>query len=93
MAGNLLAVSFGVYGAIKKKGGYPAVEAIAVESAVMTPVAIVFAIVLAFATEVMGSSATSRALRDGARRASHLGRCGHGRSAHPVRDGGKLHPP
>lgn len=45
-----LAVSFGVYGAIKKKGGYPAVEAIAVESAVMTPVAIVFAIVLAFAT-------------------------------------------
>ena len=32
-----LAVSFGVYGAIKKKGGYPAVEAIAVESAVMTP--------------------------------------------------------
>ena len=45
-----LAVSFGVYGAIKKKGGYPAVEAIAVESAVMTPVAVVFAIVLAFAT-------------------------------------------
>lgn len=45
-----LAVSFGVYGAIKKKGGYPAVEAIAVESAVMTPVAIVFAIVLAFVT-------------------------------------------
>lgn len=37
-----LALSFGVYGAIKKKGGYPAVEAIAVESAVMAPVAIVF---------------------------------------------------
>ena len=46
----MLAVTFGVYGAIKKKGGYPAVEAIAVESAVMTPIAIVFAIVLALVT-------------------------------------------
>lgn len=43
----VLAVSFGAYGAIKKKGGYPAVEAIAVESAVMAPVAIAGAIVLA----------------------------------------------
>lgn len=41
-----LALSFGIYGAVKKKGGYPAVEAIAVESAVMTPVAIAGVIVL-----------------------------------------------
>lgn len=46
----VLAVSFGVYGAVKKKGGYPPVEAIAVESAVMTPVAIAFAVGLALAT-------------------------------------------
>ncbi len=45
-----LAVSFGTYGAVKKRGGYPALEAIAVESAVMTPVAIVFAVVLAITT-------------------------------------------
>lgn len=43
----VLAISFGVYGAIKKKGGYPAVEAIAVESAIMASVAIAGAIVLA----------------------------------------------
>ncbi len=46
----VLAVSFGVYGAIKKKGGYPAVEAIAVESTVMLPLAVVFAVAFAFAT-------------------------------------------
>lgn len=50
----MLAVTFGVYGAIKKKGGYPAVEAIAMESAVMTPMAIVFAVVLAFVTGTHG---------------------------------------
>lgn len=43
----VLALSFGVYGAIKKKGGYPAVEAIAVESCVMAPVAVAGAAVLA----------------------------------------------
>lgn len=42
-----LAVTFGVYGAVKKQGGYPAIEAIAVESAVMTPFAILFAVGLA----------------------------------------------
>lgn len=46
----LLAVSFAVYGAIKKRGGYPAAETIAVESAYMVPAAIVVCIVLAFAT-------------------------------------------
>lgn len=35
-----LALSFGIYGAIKKKGGYPTVEAIAFESMVLTPLAI-----------------------------------------------------
>ncbi len=43
----VLAVSFGAYGAIKKKGGYPAVEAIAVESTVMAPVAILGVVLLA----------------------------------------------
>lgn len=46
-----LALSFGIYGAVKKKGGYPAVESIAVESAVMTPIAIIFAIILAYLTD------------------------------------------
>lgn len=46
----VLAVSFGLYGAIKKKGGYPAVEAIAVESTVMLPFAVVFALVFACVT-------------------------------------------
>lgn len=50
----VLAVSFGTYGAIKKKGGYPAIETIAVESAVMTPVAIIFAIALALTTGTHG---------------------------------------
>lgn len=45
-----LALLFGSYGAVKKRGGYPAAEAIAVESAVMTPVAIVFAVALSFIT-------------------------------------------
>ena len=43
----VLAVSFGAYGAIKKKGGYPAVEAIAEESTVMAPVAILGVVLLA----------------------------------------------
>ena len=45
-----LALTFGAYGAVKKKGGYPAVEAIAVESAFITPAAIVLAVAVAFAT-------------------------------------------
>ncbi len=49
-----LALSFGVYGAVKKQGGYPALEAIAVESAVMTPFAIIFAVGLAFFTGTHG---------------------------------------
>lgn len=57
-----LALTFGVYGAIKKKGGYPAVESIAVESALMTPIAIVFAIGLAIVTgshAFLGNMATT----------------------------------
>lgn len=45
-----LAFSFGLYGAIKKKGGYPAVEALAVESTLMLVPAIAFAVGLAVAT-------------------------------------------
>ncbi len=46
----MLALSFGIYGAIKKRGGYPATETIAVESAYMVPLAVVTCIVLAFTT-------------------------------------------
>lgn len=46
----LLAGTFGVYGAVKKKGGYPPVQAIAVENLYALPVAIVVAIVLACVT-------------------------------------------
>lgn len=46
----LLAVTFGIYGAIKKHGGYPAVPALAFENAVMVIPAIVFAVVLAHVT-------------------------------------------
>lgn len=46
----LLAVTFGVYGAIKKKAGYPAIEAIAVEGLVMLPVALAGAVILAIVT-------------------------------------------
>ncbi len=49
-----LALSFGVYGAIKKKGGYPAVEALAVENTVMVVPALIFAVVLANATGTHG---------------------------------------
>ena len=45
-----LAFSFGAYGAIKKKAGYPAVSALAFENTVMVAPAIVFAIVLAHVT-------------------------------------------
>ena len=46
----LLALTFGVYGAIKKKGGYPAVEAIAFENIVAFLPAIAFTIFLAYYT-------------------------------------------
>ena len=49
-----LAVTFGVYGALKKKAAYPAVTALAVENTVMVVPAIVFAVVLA---QVTGSHA------------------------------------
>lgn len=49
-----LALSFGVYGAIKKKGGYPAVEALAVENTIMVVPALIFAVVLANATGTHG---------------------------------------
>lgn len=45
-----LAFSFGLYGAVKKKGGYPATPALAFESMVLLVPAIVFAIVLAHVT-------------------------------------------
>ncbi len=42
-----LALSFGIYGAVKKKGGYPAIEALAVENTIVVIPAIIVAIVLA----------------------------------------------
>lgn len=49
-----LALSFGVYGAIKKKGGYPAVEALAVENTIVVLPAILVAVVLANITGAHG---------------------------------------
>ena len=49
-----LALSFGVYGAIKKKGGYPAVEALAVENTIVVLPSILVAVILASATGVHG---------------------------------------
>ena len=43
----VLAVTFGAYGAVKKKGGYPAIEALAVENTVVVLPAILVAVVLA----------------------------------------------
>lgn len=45
-----LALSFGIYGAVKKKGGYPAIEALAFENLVAVGPAIAFAFVLAMVT-------------------------------------------
>ncbi|MDR1321905.1 MAG: EamA family transporter RarD [Gracilibacteraceae bacterium] len=39
-----LAVLFSTYGALKKKGGYPAVPALAVETALVAPLAVIFII-------------------------------------------------
>lgn len=54
-----LALSFGVYGAIKKKSGYPAVEALAVENTIMVVPALIFAVVLANATGAHGFLASA----------------------------------
>lgn len=43
----VLALSFGVYGAVKKKGGYPAVEALAVENTIVVIPSIIVAVVVA----------------------------------------------
>ena len=43
-----LAISFGIYGAVKKKGGYPASEALAFENLVALVPAIAVAVALAF---------------------------------------------
>lgn len=45
-----LAVTFGVYGAIKKRAGYPAITSIAFENLVMVVPAIIFAVVFAHIT-------------------------------------------
>lgn len=45
-----LALSFGLYGAIKKKGGCPPIEAIAVENTVAAPVALAIGAITAFTT-------------------------------------------
>ena len=45
-----LALTFGIYGAVKKKGGYPAIEALAVENAIVVIPAVLGAVALAFAT-------------------------------------------
>ena len=45
-----LACSFGLYGAFKKKGGYPPVEALAMENAILIVPVIAFAVGLAFAS-------------------------------------------
>lgn len=43
----ILALSFGAYGAVKKKGGYPAIEALAVENSIVVIPSILVAIILA----------------------------------------------
>ena len=49
-----LAITFGAYGAIKKKGGYPAVQALAFENTVILPFAIAVAVAVALATGTYG---------------------------------------
>ncbi len=55
----VLALSFGIYGAIKKKGGYPAVEALAVENTLMLIPALIFVAVLANVTGTHGFLGTT----------------------------------
>lgn len=45
-----LAFSFGLYGAVKKKGGYPAIQALAFENTILVVPSIIFAILLAHFT-------------------------------------------
>lgn len=45
-----LAITFGLYGAIKKKGGYPPVASIATENIVLLPVGLVICLVTALVT-------------------------------------------
>lgn len=45
-----LALSFGIYGAIKKKGGYPAIEALAVENTLMVAPALILTVAIAHLT-------------------------------------------
>ena len=46
----VLAVSFGAYGAVKKKGGYPAIPALAVESTLALPLAFAAVFATAYVT-------------------------------------------
>ncbi len=58
-----LALSFGLYGVLKKKNYLPAMAGLAAESAVLTPVALGYLVWLGFAgTGSMGSSASSSTL-------------------------------
>lgn len=50
----VLALSFGIYGAVKKKGGYPAIEALAVENTIVVIPSILVAIVFASITGTHG---------------------------------------
>lgn len=45
-----LAVSFGMYGAVKKKGGYPAIPALAIESTLALPLALAIVFATAYFT-------------------------------------------
>lgn len=45
-----LAVSFGMYGAVKKKGGYPAIPALAIESTLALPLALAIVFASAYFT-------------------------------------------
>lgn len=54
-----LALSFGIYGAIKKKGGYPAIEALAVENTLMVVPALILTVVIAHLTGSHGFLSTT----------------------------------
>jgi len=43
-----LAVSFAIYGALKKKGGYPALPALAVETTLVGPLAVIYVVITFF---------------------------------------------
>lgn len=57
----VLALSFGIYGAVKKRGGYPAIEALAVENTIVVIPSIIVAIAIANVTgshDFLGDIAT-----------------------------------